>query len=55
MLDGKFVAVMYELLRAYFQKCNVLSHRRLGARFSKDARKVAVLLHYMTLPYSRKR
>lgn len=48
MLDGKFVAVMYELLRAYFQKYNVLSHRRLGARFSKDARKVAVLLHYMT-------
>ena len=30
MLDGKFVAVMYELLRAYFQKYNVLSHRRLG-------------------------
>ena len=30
MLDGKFVAVMYELLRANFQKYNVLSHRRLG-------------------------
>ena len=55
MLEGKFVAIMYESLRAYFQEYNVFSHRRLGARFSKDARKVAVLLHHMTLPYSRKR
>ena len=55
MLDGEFVAVMYEFLRAYFQEYNVWSHRRLGARFSKDARKVAVLLHHMTLPYFRKR
>ena len=38
MLDGKFVAVMYELLRANFQKYNVLSHRRL--RFQKMREKL---------------
>jgi len=31
MMDGKYVAVMYELLRAYFQVSNVLFNRCLGA------------------------